>query len=74
MKPERLREVERLYHAALEYAESERGIFLQKACSGDAALRQEVESLLIHDKETKDFLESPALQRSPKPWPKRLAM
>ena len=62
MKPERLQQVEQLYHAALEYAESERGNFLQKACSGDAALRQEVESLLTHDKETNDFLESPALQ------------
>ena len=62
MKPERLQQVEQLYHAALEYAETERGTFLQKACSGDAALRQEVESLLIHDKQTLDFLESPALQ------------
>jgi tetratricopeptide (TPR) repeat protein len=61
MMPERLQQVEQLYHAALEHAESERGAFLYNACAGDEVLRREVESLLIHDKETKDFLEAPAL-------------
>src|SRR5215470_3776611 len=61
MTPERLQQVEQLYHAALERAESERGAFLEKACSGDEVLRRDVESLLIHDKKAKDFLESPAL-------------
>jgi serine/threonine protein kinase/tetratricopeptide (TPR) repeat protein len=59
---ERLEQVEQLYHAALAQAESERSAFLEKACSGDRVLRQEVESLLIHDQQTKDFLESPALE------------
>ena len=61
MKPERLQQVEQLYHAALEHAESERGAFLERACSGDEVLRREVESLLIHEKKATDFLESPAL-------------
>jgi serine/threonine protein kinase len=62
MKSERLRQVEQLYHAALQHSPSERGAFLEKACSGDEALRREVQSLLIHDEEiNKDFLESPAL-------------
>ena len=62
MKPERLQQVEQLYHAALQHSLSERGAFLEKACSGDKALRQEVQSLLVHDEEiNKDFLESPAL-------------
>jgi serine/threonine protein kinase/tetratricopeptide (TPR) repeat protein len=61
MKPERLQQVEQLYHAALEHSEGERGAFLDSACSGDEVLRREVESLLIHDKKAKDFLESPAL-------------
>ena len=62
MRPERLQQVEQLYHAALQHSSSERGAFLEKACSGDEALRQEVQSLLIHDEEiNKDFLESPAL-------------
>jgi eukaryotic-like serine/threonine-protein kinase len=62
MKPERLRQVEQLYHAALEHAENERGAFLESACAGDQALRQEVQSLLLHDKHTNDFLESPPLE------------
>jgi len=62
MKPEQLRQVEQLYHAALECAEHERSAFLEKACAGDQALRREVESLLIHDKKAEEFLESPALE------------
>jgi eukaryotic-like serine/threonine-protein kinase len=61
MKPERLQQVEQLYHAALEHAESERGAFLEKACLGDEVLRQEIQSLLVHDGKAGDFLESPAL-------------
>jgi tetratricopeptide (TPR) repeat protein len=60
MKPERLQQVERLYHAALEHEDAERELFLQGACAGDEPLRREVESLLAHDKE--DFIESPALE------------
>src|SRR5215471_378235 len=62
MKPERLEQVERLYHAALEREEAEREPFLRTVCAGDEALRQEVESLLHHDKEAEDFIESPALE------------
>jgi hypothetical protein len=62
MKLERLQQVERLYHAALEHEESDRGAFLQKACADDGSLLREVESLLAHDKESADFLESPALE------------
>ena len=47
MKLERWRQVERLYHAALEREESERGAFLDEACSGDPGLRDEVGSLRI---------------------------
>jgi eukaryotic-like serine/threonine-protein kinase len=62
MKPERLQQVERLYHAALEQEESDRGAFLQKECAGDGNLRREIESLLAHDKEAANFLEAPALE------------
>src|SRR5215471_16481917 len=62
MKPERLQQVEQLYHAALQHSSSDRGAFLEKACLGDEALLQEVQSLLVHDEEiNKDFLESPAI-------------
>src|SRR6202035_4782219 len=46
MERERWAQVEHLYHAALELAETERENFLEESCSGDAALRREVESLL----------------------------
>jgi serine/threonine protein kinase/tetratricopeptide (TPR) repeat protein len=62
MKPERLQQVEQLYHAALEREDAERVLFLRDACAGDEALRREVESLLAHDKEVEDFIEAPALE------------
>ena len=62
MDAERARRLEMLYHSALERAEAERGAFLQTACAGDGNLLREVESLLAHDKEATDFLESPALE------------
>src|SRR5262245_6743527 len=65
MKPERWRQIEELYQAALEHDANERGNFLEEACSGDEELHREVESLLVaHEqaKESKDFLNQPALQ------------
>jgi serine/threonine-protein kinase len=44
--PERLREVETLFHQARERRPDEREAFLARACAGDPALRREVESLL----------------------------
>ena len=43
MKPERLREIERLYYAALDHEEPERAVFLQESCVGDESLLREVE-------------------------------
>ena len=61
MEPERLGEIERLYHAALEREESQRSAFLEKACTGDPSLRREVESLLAHN-EAATFMDSPAIE------------
>jgi Tol biopolymer transport system component len=44
--PERLREIERLFHEARERTLVERDAFLARACAGDPTLRREVESLL----------------------------
>jgi Tol biopolymer transport system component/serine/threonine protein kinase len=63
MTPERWQQIEKIYHSALELAENERPAFLEKACAGDRALRQEVESLLDHQEQTK-FFEAPALVRA----------
>ena len=46
MTPERLREIERLFHEAREQPSAERAAFLARACADDPALRREVESLL----------------------------
>ena len=62
MDAERVRRLEQLYHAALDHAVAERPAFLQSACGTDAALRREVESLLAHDQEADNFIETPALE------------
>ena len=46
MTPERLREIERLFHEARERPLAERDAWLARACGGDSTLRREVESLL----------------------------
>jgi eukaryotic-like serine/threonine-protein kinase len=44
--PERLREIERLFHEARGRTAVESEAFLARACADDPALRREVESLL----------------------------
>jgi len=44
MTPERWRQMEDLYHSALEHAPEQRSAFLQEASQGDDDLRREVES------------------------------
>jgi hypothetical protein len=58
---ERLRQIELLYHAALEHDESAWATFLDRACAGDEGLRREVDSLLSYSKCSEDFIETPAL-------------
>ncbi len=59
---DRLQQIERLYHAALERNESEWESFLDSACAGDDELRREVDSLLVYSKRSGSFIESPALE------------
>src|SRR5437773_11729166 len=46
MDPERLRQIERLYHAALEREEGQRAVFLRELYATDEALCREVEAWL----------------------------
>jgi serine/threonine protein kinase len=46
MSPERWRQVERLYHSALEREPAGRVAFVKEACGGDEELRGEIQSLL----------------------------
>jgi serine/threonine protein kinase/Tfp pilus assembly protein PilF len=59
MEPERWRQIEDLFHAALDCEPGRRAAFLDSACAGDASLREEIESLLFsYDKGS--FTETPA--------------
>lgn len=46
MDPNRWRQIEDLYHLALEKPAQERAAFLDRACAADPSMRQELESLL----------------------------
>ena len=59
MTPERWKQVNAVFHAALERA-GDRDAFLAEATSGDPELRREVESLLAAHRSSAHFLETPA--------------
>src|SRR5262249_25878836 len=61
MKPERWKQVEQLYHAALEGEPRARAAFLAQACAGDEELRREVEELLGYDGAAESFIQGNAL-------------
>lgn len=65
MNPERWRDIERLYHEALEREGGARSAFLADACRGDGALLQEVESLLAYRNKSADFIETTAADAHP---------
>src|SRR2546422_10278720 len=46
MNPRRWQQIETLYHSARELQPGDRDALLAEACTGDAELRREVESLL----------------------------
>ncbi len=58
MTPERWQQVDRLLEQALEQESDRRDAFLDEACNGDAALRQEVESLLSAHGKAEGFTEA----------------
>jgi len=57
MTPERWQQVDKLLEQALEQEPARRSAFLDEACQGDAALRQEVESLLSAHGKAGHFIE-----------------
>ncbi|MGH9844514.1 MAG: serine/threonine-protein kinase [Blastocatellia bacterium] len=62
MKPERWKQIEQIYDAALERDTSRRAAFLDQACEGDEELRREVASLLASDEQAGSFLAAPATE------------
>src|SRR5207245_11343628 len=59
MTPERLQQIEDLYHSALERDSAERKAFIEDSCNGDEELRHEVQSLLASHEQAGDFIEAP---------------
>jgi eukaryotic-like serine/threonine-protein kinase len=62
LDPERWRQIDRLYQAALELSDTQRTAFLGQACGSDRDLLRQVEAMLASDAEAGDFLESSAME------------
>src|SRR5215510_2768944 len=62
MNRERWKQIDGILHSALAVEQSRRSGFLDEACGGDESLRQDVETLLLHEDEAEGFLEGPALE------------
>ncbi|HEX6622609.1 MAG TPA: hypothetical protein VF064_02770, partial [Pyrinomonadaceae bacterium] len=62
MRAERWKRVDELLDAAMGLAPAERAALLDEACTGDAELRREVESLLEAHDRAGDFIEAGALE------------
>ena len=59
MEPERLEQIEQLFHAVLQVEKSQRADFLKEACRNDEFLRREVESLVDSRSKAETFIEGP---------------
>lgn len=60
MTPERWQQVKEIFNSAISYRPEERGLFISQACSGDDALRSEVESLIASHERSGSFIDEPA--------------
>jgi serine/threonine protein kinase len=60
MTPERWQQVKEIFNSAINYRPEERGLFISQACSGDEALRSEVESLIASHERSGSFIDEPA--------------
>jgi len=61
MDPERWTHVDKLLQSALELPSTERDLFVQRACGGDAQLESELRSLLAAHGNADGFLAAPAI-------------
>ena len=59
MDSERLKQVEEIYHAALEVSPDERQAFFKESCGADENLRREVESLLSFENTSDSLIDTP---------------
>jgi eukaryotic-like serine/threonine-protein kinase len=61
MTPARWHAVEELFHSALEHDAAEMSAFLDRACEGDALLRDDVETLVASHRRAGAFIETAAV-------------
>ena len=71
MTPERWRQIEDVFQAALDRESEGRSAFLETACADDVELRRGVDSLLAAHETAWSLLDRPALMRSPSQEPVR---
>ena len=62
MAERRAEQVAALFKEAIERNEGEWGLFLRRVCANDAELRSELESLLLHHRAGREFLEQSAAE------------
>ena len=64
-------DAKRVFESALDLPVAERAAYVDKACAGNAALLEEVRSLLTWHKGSTGFLETPAGRSVTRPRPRR---
>src|SRR6266704_2533517 len=62
MNPERWRQIDEVFQAAVELEPAQRPAFLDEVCTGDQLLRSKVETMLAADDRGWDLIEQPALE------------
>src|SRR5437016_300884 len=60
MTPERWKQIDQLFHAALQREPGQRSAFIAESCAGDETLQKEIEDLLASHEESDSFIETPA--------------
>ena len=60
MTPERWKQIDQLFHAALQRGPSQRATFIAESCADDEALQKEIEDLLASHEQSESFIETPA--------------
>ena len=59
MTPDRWQHIDEIFQTAIELAPDERGTYITSACTGDAELQRQVETLLTHYEAAGDFPDDP---------------
>ncbi|MEK7830654.1 MAG: serine/threonine-protein kinase, partial [Acidobacteriota bacterium] len=72
MNKELWQQIEKIFYSAMELPREERDDFVRQACAGDEALSNEVRDLLVANRNTESFLDSPAPLLQPSVTPSKM--